>query len=299
MTRVPNGDQVDDAGSGWYILRMATGLTRRSAAPTADNDFDIDAFKARSVPVSLDDLDLTQFIDHPLDGDTLRCLRYMHDVEYHTVCYLRDLLVTPAHRDPTVTTFLTLWNVEEMYHGDAIEAVLAAHGETAGRDRVNTTRQRLGRFDRVAPVAHSLGSLLVGPAWTAVHMTWGAVNEWTAQAAYARLGQRANHPVLSALLPRLMRQEGRHADFYARQAERRLRNDARARWLTRTALRRWWGPVGSTLLPPSEVAFLARHLFSGPDGTAMTERIDRRIDLLPGLSGLRLATGAAERLIAA
>jgi hypothetical protein len=129
-------------------------------------------------------------------------------------------------------------------------------------------------------------------------MTWGAVNEWTAQAAYARLGQRAQHPVLSTLLSRIMRQEGRHADFYARQAERRLRGDARARWLTRTALRRWWGPVGSTLLPRHEVAFLAGHLFSGRDGRAMTERIDRRLDQLPGLSGLRLTTVAAERLTA-
>ena len=173
----------------------------------------------------------------------------MHDVEYHTVCYLRDLLVTPAHRDPTVTTFLTLWNLEEMYHGDAIGAVLAAHGEPAGRDRVSDTRERLGRFDRIAPAAHAIGSIVVGSAWTAVHMTWGAVNEWTAQAAYARLGQIADHPTLSALLARIMRQEGRHADFYARQAERRLRDDAKARWLTRTALRRWWAPVGSTLLP--------------------------------------------------
>ena len=58
-------------------------------------------------------------------------------------------------------------------------------------------------------------------------------------------------------------------------------------------------PSARPCCPASEVAFLARHLFSGPDGTTMTERIDRRIDLLPGLSGLRLTTGAAERLIAA
>ena len=170
--------------------------------------------------MTLEGIDLHDFVDHPLDPSTLRCLRYMHDVEYHTVCYLRDLLVTPAHRDPTVTTFLTLWNVEEMYHGDAIGAVLAAHGELSGRDRVSETRQRLGRFDRIAPAAHAIGSIVVGSAWTAVHMTWGAVNEWTAQAAYARLGQLADHPTLSTLLARIMRQEGRHADFYARQAER-------------------------------------------------------------------------------
>ena len=27
-------------------------------------------------------------------------IEYMHDVELHTICYLRDLLVTPAHNDP-------------------------------------------------------------------------------------------------------------------------------------------------------------------------------------------------------
>jgi hypothetical protein len=275
---------------------MARGLTRPRSA---SDEFDIDAFKSRSAPVTLDGIDLQDFVDHPLDPDSLRCLRYMHDVEYHTVIYLRDLLVTPAHRDPTVTTFLTLWNLEEMYHGDAIGAVLAAHGETAGRDRVTSTRERLGRFDRIAPAAHAIGSIVVGSAWTAVHMTWGAVNEWTAQAAYARLGQLADHPTLSTLLSRIMRQEGRHADFYARQAERRLRDDAKARWLTRTALRRWWAPVGSTLLPPREVSFLAGHLFTGVEGRAMTERIDRRLDQLPGLSGLELTTGAAQRLIAA
>jgi hypothetical protein len=63
-------------------------------------------------------------------------------------------------------------------------------------------------------------------------------------------------------------------------------------------LRRWWAPVGSTLLPRSEVAFLAGHLFTGRDGRAMTERIDRRLDQLPGLGGLHLATGAAQRLTA-
>jgi hypothetical protein len=274
-------------------------MARAPTRPAGAQDFDIDAFKSRSTPVTLDGIDLHDFVDHPLDPSTLRCLRYMHDVEYHTVLYLRDLLVTPAHRDPTVTTFLTLWNVEEMYHGDAIGAVLAAHGERAGRDRVSETRQRLGPFDRIAPAAHAIGSIIVGPAWTAVHMTWGAVNEWTAQAAYARLGQIADHPTLSALLARIMRQEGRHADFYARQAERRLRDDAKARWLTRTALRRWWAPVGSTLLPRREVSFLASHLFTGDEGRAMTQRIDRRLDQLPGLGGLELTTGAAQRLIAA
>jgi hypothetical protein len=257
---------------------------------------DIGAFKTRSKPVSLDGIDLDEFRRRPLHADALRCLQYMHDVEYHTVCYLRDMLVTPAHRDPEVTTFLTLWNVEEYFHGEAIGAVLAAHDRAGGAERVQWTRSTLGWADRLSPVAHSLASAAAGVSYTAVHMAWGAINEWTAQAAYARLSVLADHPTLTDILLQLMRQEGRHADFYARQATTRLTADRRARWLTRTTLRRWWAPVGSTLLPRGEVAFMARYLFSGPDGQAMTDRIDRRVDRLPGQAGMRLAAAAADRL---
>jgi hypothetical protein len=92
-----------------------------------------------------------------------------------------------------------------------------------------------------------------------------------------------------------MRQEGRHADFYARQADSRLRDDRRARWLTRTMLRRYWAPVGSTLMPPNEVAFVTSYLFSGAEGEAMTARIDRRVDRLPGLAGLDLTQRTVAR----
>ena len=75
--------------------------------------------------------------------------------------------------------------------------------------------------------------------------------------------------MLTTLLGRLMRQEGRHAWFYAQQARERLAEDGRARWLTRTTLRRWWAPVGSTLLPPSEVTFMAHHLFGSAEGLSL------------------------------
>ncbi len=70
----------------------------------------------------------------------------MHDVELHTICYLRDLLVTPAHNDPDVTTFLSCWAYEELWHGEALGDVLAAHGRPSGAQRVDvaapTTRRR-------------------------------------------------------------------------------------------------------------------------------------------------------------
>ena len=252
---------------------------------------DLDRYKARTARLDVSDLDFTVFRGQPLDAESLRCLRYMHDIEYHTVCYLRDLLVTAAHKDQTITSFLTIWNFEEFWHGEAIGAVLDMHGERPRDAHIEEMRRDLGWKDHIAPIAHIVGSKIAGESFLAIHMTWGAINEWTAQAAYARLVARAQHPTLTELLRRIMRDEGRHVDFYAGQAEQRLTNDRRAQWMTRTALRRFWSPVGSTVMPSAENDFISHHLFGGPDGRAMTARIDRRIDRLPGLAGLRLLGG--------
>jgi hypothetical protein len=45
-------------------------------------------------------------------------------------------------------------------------------------------------------------------------------------------------------------------------------------------------------MPDSEVRFLVRHLFGGDDGGEIADRIDRRVDALPGLGGLGLVRGA-------
>lgn len=248
----------------------------------------------RSARLDLARIDFDAFADRPLDPATLRCLRYMHDVENHTICYLRDVLVTSAHADPDITAFLAAWSYEEHWHGDAIAQVLEAHGELAGNDRVASLRRGLPRADRFRPLLYLFGSLITEHMVT-VHMTWGAINEWTTQAGYGRLIARAEHPVLSELLKRIMKQEGRHIDFYAAQATRRLDGHRAAQRVTRWALERFWSPVGAGVMPGAEVRFLANHLFGGPDGTAAAQRIDRHIDRLPGLSGLRLV----ERAVAA
>ena len=139
-----------------------------------------------------------------------------------------------------------------------------------------------------------IGSGLAGSDFTAVHMTWGAINEWTTQAAYAQLSRLSSHPVLSELLGRIMRQEGRHIDFYASEAERRLNARAGARRLARTACGRFWHPVGAGVMPAGETRFLATHLFGDDQGRQAAQRIDRRIDRLPGLSDLRLIQGAVD-----
>jgi hypothetical protein len=259
-------------------------------------DFDIAAYKARTDRLRWDDLDLDRFATDPLPVGALRCVRYMHDVEYHTVCYLRDLLLSPAHADPEVTSFLSFWAFEEFWHGEALASVLDAHGEVSGDTRVAAMRQRLGWGERLRPMAMMAGSALAGEHFVAVHMAWGAINEWTTQAGYAQLSRRAGHPVLTELLCRIMRQEGRHIDFYASQAERRLAASRPARRLTRLALTRYWTPVGSGVMPAVETRHLAAYLLGGPDGLAMARRIDRRVDRLPGLSGLALLESSRREL---
>ena len=255
--------------------------------------FDIDEYQRQVAPVSLDGIDFGAFRDRPLSPDVLRCIRFMHDVESHTVCYLRDLLVTPSHRDPRVTTFLTMWNYEEHWHGAALGKVLEAHGEPAGGDRIAPMRKRLGRGDTVAPMLNAALGGLLGDAFVAVHMTWGAVNEWSTQAGYARLAERAGHPVLTELLDRIQRQEARHIAFYATEARRRLATSPRARRLVRWALRTKWAPVGSGVMPRAETEFLLRYLLDGPAGAQAIQRLDANVHKLPGLDGLHLVRTAA------
>jgi hypothetical protein len=259
---------------------------------------DLDAFLRSSRRVETDDLDLEPaFTSRPLDPDSLRCLRYMHDIESHTVCYLRDVLVTRSHRDPGVTAFLTAWNYEEHFHGEAIARVLRAHGEEAGRPRVaGVRRERAGR-DSARPLAFQAASALL-PDITAIHMAWGAINELTTQAGYARLAAKAQHPALTELLKRIMRQEGRHTDMYLAEARRRLTGRRWVQRTTRAALRRFWNPVGSGVRPREDVAFVVRHLFGDRPGAEAATRIDRHLDRLPGLSGLALVTTARERFAA-
>ncbi len=131
--------------------------------------FSVDEYKRQVSPVEHQDLDYASFAAHPLSADALRCLRYMCDVETHTVCYLRDLLVTPSHKDPQVTTFLTMWAYEEYWHGEALARVLDAHGIATGDDHIRGVRLSQGLADRFAPISQSIAANLLGEDFIAIH----------------------------------------------------------------------------------------------------------------------------------
>lgn len=254
--------------------------------------FDIDKYTARTKRLCWDDLDLSAFSRQPLGEEVLGCLRYMHDVEFHTACYLRDLLVTPAHADPEVTAFLAMWAYEEYWHGEALAAVLEVHGDTAGASRVATLRAGLGWRDRLRPLVMTLAGWADGSRLVALQMAWGMLNESLTQAGYQLLAERAEHPVLAELLERIVRQEALHLGFYSSQARARLEGDGATQRFVRRWLSRLWQPVGSGLMPPAETEALYGYLLKGSGAAERCRRMDRRLASLPGLAGLDLVTKA-------
>ncbi|CAN5453880.1 ferritin-like domain-containing protein [soil metagenome] len=250
--------------------------------------FDIDKYTTNSSAVAWGDLDFDTFDSQPLPASTLRTLRYMCDVEYHTVCYLRDLLTTPSYKEPEIGSFMTMWNREEFWHGEALAAVLGKHGITVDFDQLKATRVKLGWKDRLDPIKQSLLGGLVGHDFVAVHMAWGAANEWSANAAYLRMAKKEAHPVLAELLKRIAAQETKHVAFYASQARDRLMASKKAQVIARFALRKFWGPVGSTINTAAEVKHVMGDLFGGSEGRKLIRDVDSHIAKLPGMEGLTI-----------
>ncbi len=256
--------------------------------------FDLDQFAETSAPVRYEDLDFSLFRTQPLDAQTLRSLRYMCDVEFHTSCFLRDLLVTPSHREEDTGGFMTMWNREEFWHGEALSMVLAEHGIIVDYDEIKAKRVKLGWTGSLGPLKQSVLSNLAGTDFVAVHMVWGAANELSAVAAYRRLSAMTDHPVLSPLLRRIAQQETRHVAFYTTQARERLADSASARRMVRLIMARLWKPVGSGMMAESEVQHVMAHLFGGQG--AELDKLDTRVQKLPGLEGLTIFRSAFARL---
>lgn len=249
----------------------------------------IDTWTSRTRAVDLDGVRWDDVSRRPLSAEAVRTLRYMQDIESHTVIYLRELLATRAIDDPDVATFLACWFYEETFHGRALARLLAA----AGHPSVERRRSRQPwagalRTGAMRVVAHAW------PDFVAVHMVWGAINELTTLTGYQRLAELEPHPVLVELLGRIVRDESRHFAFYYHQAERRLASPA-ARRLARVLVDRFWAPVGSGVQPDAEVRFLARYLLGGADGRAAARRIDATIRRLPGFADVSLVEAWVDR----
>jgi hypothetical protein len=253
--------------------------------------FDVDAYLARSGALDLRGIDWADVPRYPLPAEAIRTLKYMQDIESHTIVYLRSLLATRAIDDPDVARFLACWVYEESFHGLALERFLAAAGHPVGPRPTPRGHESPAQWLE-ARVTALLSR--VWPDFCAVHMTWGAINELTTLTGYRRLAAMAGHPVLSELLERITRDESRHFFFYYRQAEIRLQRPAVAR-VARYLVDRFWAPVGSGVQPQPELRFMASYLFSDARGRAAARKADETIRRLPGFATVGLLESWLDR----
>src|SRR5262245_9935103 len=251
----------------------------------------IDSWAHRSRAVNLDGVPWDELQRVPLRPDAVRTLRYMQDIESHTIVYVRQLLGTRAIDDPDVSAFLACWFYEETFHGRALARLLTLAGQPLV-ERRRSSQSLLGRLQERA-----MGTVArAWPDFVAVHMVWGAINENTTLTGYQRLAELEPHPVLVDLLGRIVRDESRHFSFYYHHAERRLAGSS-ARRVARFLVDHFWAPVGSGVQPDTEVRFLAGFLFDGPAGRDAARKIDATIRRLPGFGDVSLVEAWLERWV--
>jgi rubrerythrin len=262
-------------------------------------EFDLDKYLRTSKKVDLTDLEWDRISEYPVSIEEARCLAYMMDIESHTVIFLRDLLATRAAFEPDITAFLSCWVYEELWHGEAFSRFLGEAGFELGPDGERTgwddpypskvarntwIRRRMGGKGYFSHVGTLFGSVLVRE-FPALHMMWGAVNEYSTLNGYHRLISKTNHPVLIDLLKRIIKDERRHYAFYRAQAERRLELSANARRMTRWGMEHIWAPVGTGVRPQSETDFVIVYLFSDKPGIEAARQMDESFAELPGFEG--------------
>src|SRR4030095_9664483 len=158
----------------WASIHPAWGVVPGEAMETlsAPARFDLDAWVARSGTLDLDAVAWSDVARHPLPLPAVRTLRYMQDIESHTIIYLRSLLATRAIDDPEVATFLACWLHEETFHGIALARFLDAAGHPVG------PRPPPRGQEPVTKRLEGWATAMVSKAWPdfcAVHMTWGAI----------------------------------------------------------------------------------------------------------------------------
>src|ERR1700712_658966 len=143
MTDLPLNDTTGDASAAWMPVPADSGA------------FDIRAYPRTAAGSHADSLPLEAFAEHPLAAPTLRAIAYLRDLERFTMHHMRDVLVTPSHKDARLTAFLATWAFEKYWIADAFDRILAAHESFVPAK--HRARLRLVRFaracaDRAPPI---------------------------------------------------------------------------------------------------------------------------------------------------
>lgn len=250
-------------------------------------DFDVRAYARTAIGNLREGINLDAYAKSPLSAATLRSISFLQAVERATMQHLRNVLVTPTHKDARITAFLTTWAFEKYWVSDALAAVLSAHDTVPISAKANP----ISRFyrevrERLSPIRESMVSNQIGVDMLAVHMSIGSIDGWLTQAAYARIAELEPNDELSTTIDTILNIKARHLTFFEPQSEFRLAASTKAQKLTRSRLRKAAWPIGADDLPKRDAQFFFDRLFRSSPGLAKS--IDEAIDGLPGLRGLGL-----------
>ena len=239
----------------------------------------------------LDTIPWKDVSNYELDEKFIPVLIYMRDIEKYTTVYYDELLRTPTGRDPIIRKFMDRWSAEESLHGDLLNRFLNETGQSTPKNWYENFKKSVKKNAFIVSRARHLITNCFGEKFSAVHMTWGAINELTTLTGYQRLWQLARHPTLEYILRAIAREEARHQFFYWSIARIKLVNSPFARKLARFIIKHFWEPVGQDAKTIHETNYLISTLFNGIPGVQIMDRqVNRRIEELPGFLNTKIIT---------
>jgi hypothetical protein len=256
-------------------------MTRQS--PTQPGQFDVREFARTAQGGLRGDLDLAVFASAPPEPEVVRVLAVIGRLEGATMAHLRNVLVTPTHKDARVTAFLVTWAYEKFWIADALHAIVQASGGAAVVDATDAASWGAATSSGRGPVRRALAGFMQGWPVIGAHMTVGLVDDWMLGAAYERTVDLSGSAALETAVGRILAVKRRHTRFFEEEVERRLTSSPKAVRLARGELRRIAWPLGSAVLAREERNAFARFVFGGEEGDVLAARIEHDIAGLPGV----------------
>jgi hypothetical protein len=248
-------------------------------------EFDVGEF-ARTARGSLrDELDLTSLGATRLDPDVVTALEALRELEGATMAHLRNVLVTPTHKDARVTAFLVTWAFEKFWISDALGVIIALSAGEAPSSRLTDAPAPSRGIRRArGPVRRAFAGFTQGESIVGAHTTLGLVDDWVLYEVYERVSSNASDgSALADALATIIAVKERHTAFFEAESHRRLEASPRAARLARRELRRSPWPLAAAVIDPPRRRAVARFTWSGQAGTERLESLERRIAALPGI----------------
>ncbi|MBP9761112.1 MAG: acyl-ACP desaturase [Candidatus Magasanikbacteria bacterium] len=234
-------------------------------------------------PAFLDTIPWQDVKKYEIKDAFIPVLLYFRDIEKFTEVYFNEMKKTPTGRDPVVRQFMEKWQHEEDLHGELMNRFLEEAGYPSEDKWFEKIKKNIPLSYKVSSAMAAMTANLVGKRFSAVHMTWGAINEMTTLTGYRRLWELMEHPVLTYILKAIAREEASHSFFYGSLAKLQLMRSKFTQEIAKFIIDHFWSPVGQGAKPEAYTNYIIRMLFDGKEGVdIMDEFVNKRLQMLPG-----------------